>query len=68
MIGPSDGNVPFSHIEEGLSFPLPSATTLLYDYIVYVGFDPLSAQAQDNQKPKPKPRPKPPAKPAASAN
>jgi hypothetical protein len=68
VIGPSDGNVPFSHIEEGLSFPLPSATTLLYDYIVYVGFDPLSAQAQDNQKPKPKPRPKLPAKPAASAN
>ncbi len=72
VIGPSDGNVIFSHVEEGLSFPLPTPTTLLYDYIAYIGFDPLSAQAQDNQKlkpkPKPRPRPKPPAKPAASAN
>ncbi len=70
VIGPTDGNVLFSHIEEGLSFPLPSPTSLLYDYIVYVGFDPLSAQAQDNQKPKPKPKPRPKLspKPAASVN
>ena len=69
-IGPSDGNVVFAHIEEGLSFPLPTPTIQLYDYIVYVGFDPLSAQAQDNQKPKPppKPRPKLQSKPAAGVN
>lgn len=63
-LGPNNGNVPFTHIEEGLTFPLPTPTTALYDYIAYVGFDPLSAETQDRQSPKPKPRPKP----AASAN
>jgi len=67
-IGPNDGNVPFIHIEEGLSFPLPTAVSLLDSYIVYVGFDPLSAEVQNkqNQKPKPKPRRRP--MPAASTN
>ena len=67
-IGPNEGNALFTHIEEGLSFPLPTPTTQLDDYIAYVGFDPLSAEAQDQQKQKPKPKPKPRPKPAASAN
>ncbi len=66
MIGPNDGNVPFTHIEDAISFPLPAPTTLLDDYVAYVGFDPLTAEAQDQQKQKPKPKPRP--KPAASAN
>lgn len=63
-VGPNDGNVPFTHIEEALSFPLPMPTSLLDSYIVYVGFDPLSAEAQEKQNLKPRPKPKP----SASAN
>jgi hypothetical protein len=63
-------NVTFAHIEDGLSFAVPVPTSLLDDYIAYVGFDPLAAEAQDKQKPKaaPKSRPKLQPKPAASAN
>jgi hypothetical protein len=66
VIAPNVGNAIFTHVEEGLTFPLPTPTSQLDDYIVYVGFDPLSTQAQ--QKPPPKTRPKPKLKPAASAN
>jgi hypothetical protein len=66
IIGPNEGYATFTHIEEAMSFPLPTPTALLDDYIAYVGFDPLSAEAEDQQKQKPKPKPKP--KPAASAN
>jgi hypothetical protein len=59
-------NAVFTHIEEGLSFPLPTPTSLLDDYIAYVGFDPLAAEPQEKQKPKPRPKPQP--KPASSAN
>jgi hypothetical protein len=56
----------FAHVEDGLSFPVPSPTSQLDDYVAYIGFDPLSAQAAE--KPKPAPRPKAKPKPAASAN
>ncbi|MGA3138126.1 MAG: hypothetical protein ABSD09_04520 [Xanthobacteraceae bacterium] len=56
----------FAHVEEGLSFPVPSPTSQLDDYVAYIGFDPLSAQAAEKPKPAPRPRVKP--KPAASAN
>jgi hypothetical protein len=56
----------FAHVEEGLIFPVPSPTSQLDDYVAYIGFDPLSAQAAE--KPKPAPRPKAKPKPAASAN
>ena len=61
----SDDNPTFTHIEEGLSFPLPPAAEL-DNYIVYIGFDPLAAEAQDKQKEKPKRKPKPKVKPTAS--
>jgi hypothetical protein len=54
----------FTHIEEGLSFPMPTPAAL-EEYTVYVGFDPLAAEAQDKKKTKPKPKPR--AKPTASA-
>jgi hypothetical protein len=57
-IGPDNGNVPFAHIEEGVSFPLPTPISYLDDYVAYVGFDPLSAQAQDQQLAKEPPRQK----------
>lgn len=67
-IAPNDGNTLFNHIEEGMSFPLPTPTALLDDYVVYVGFDPVSAQPQVKEPPKAKPRPKPKPKPAAGVN
>ena len=45
-IGANDDNADFSHIEEGLSFPMPSPVTV-ESYIVYIGFDPLGAAALD---------------------
>ena len=35
-------NPTFTHVEEGLSFPMPRD---LDNYVVYIGFDPLSLQA-----------------------
>jgi hypothetical protein len=53
-------NPSFTHIEEGLSFPMPKS---LDGYVVYIGFDPQAMQPQEKPKPKakPKPRTKPPA-------
>lgn len=52
-------NPTFAHVEEGLTFPLPSSSELEH-YIVYIGFDPLAAEKPEKHlKPKPKPRRKP---------
>lgn len=64
------GNTPFVYVEEALSFPLPTPTTALDEYLVYVGFDPVSAEAQ-SKAPKPRPpkeKPKPKAKAPAAGN
>ncbi len=53
-------NPTFTHIDDDVTFPMPSN---LDNYIVYIGFDPLAAQAQDRPKPAAKPKPK--AKPTA---
>lgn len=53
-------NPTFTHIEEGVTFPMPAN---LDNYVVYIGFDPIAAAAQDHPKPAPKPKPK--AKPTA---
>jgi hypothetical protein len=56
MIGAGVPYQEFTHIEEALSFPLPPPAQL-EEYTVYIGFDPLAAEAQDHKaKPKPKPR------------
>lgn len=58
---PAQGDATFSHVEDGVSFPLPSPVAALEDYVAYVGFDPLAAEAEENaktQKPKPKAKPK----------
>src|SRR5271167_481457 len=62
----SDDSVNFTHIENGLSFPLPSSAEL-DSYIVYIGFDPVGAEQEDQAKhksgapakPKLKPKPNP---------
>ena len=53
-------NPTFTDVEEGLSFPMPKD---LDNYVVYIGFDPLSLQpaAHPAVKPKVKPKPKAPA-------
>jgi hypothetical protein len=65
-IGANDPNVDFTHIEEGLSFPMPSSSS--DPYIVYIGFDPVGAAAQDQaKKPPPAKKPKPAVKPNPNA-
>jgi len=65
IVGATDANVDFTHIEEGLSFPMPPSSS--DQYIVYIGFDPFGAAAEDQakkpapaKKPKPKPNPNAP--------
>jgi len=57
----------FTHIEDAITFPLPSPTSQLDDYIVYVGFDPVTAEAQARAT-APRPKPKRNVSPATSAN
>lgn len=54
-----DTGAAFSHVEDAVSFPVPTPTALLDDYVLYVGFDPGSAQTQAKEEPKPKHKPKP---------
>jgi hypothetical protein len=55
------GNTLFTHVEEGMAFPIPTPTALLDDYTVYIGFDPVSAESQAKGPPKVRPKPKKPA-------
>ena len=54
VIQSATDNPSFAHVEDGLTFPLPSAAELEH-YMVYIGFDPLAAQTQEKH-PKPKPK------------
>jgi hypothetical protein len=55
----ADENPTFTHVEDNLAFPLPRSADLA-NYIVYIGFDPLAAQAQQkHEKPAPKRKPRP---------
>jgi hypothetical protein len=56
-ISPSDSNMLFSHVTEGLDFPMPRGGDI-DAYVVYIGFDPAGA-APEPKKPGPKPRAKP---------
>lgn len=51
---PGDTNVLFSHVVEGLEFPMPKPAEL-DQYVVYIGFDPAGAQQMDRKKPAPHP-------------
>lgn len=65
--------VPFTQVEDDLTFPLP-ADKNLDKYVIYVGFDPQGApppakaksKARPQAKPKPKPAPKKQTAPAAT--
>jgi hypothetical protein len=54
VVNEGQTNVPFTHIEEGLAFPLPPRD-ILETYVVYIGFDPLGAAEEDRRR-KPPPR------------
>jgi len=54
-VAPNDANVLFTHVAEGLDFPMPKGADI-DTYVVYLGFD---AAALENERKKPsKPRPK----------
>ena len=55
-VPPNDSNVPFTHVEDGLTFPMPPGGAI-DSYIVYVGFDPIGAQELEKKKPRRKPVP-----------
>jgi hypothetical protein len=55
-IPPNDSNVLFTHVTEGLDFPMPRGGDIDY-YLVYIGFDPAGAEPEA-KKPAPKSRPK----------
>jgi hypothetical protein len=55
----ADDNPSFTHVEDNVTFPMPSSSEL-DNYVVYIGFDPIAAQAQDKHRaPRPKVRRKP---------
>jgi hypothetical protein len=54
-------NVPFEHVEEEMTVPIPKASEL-ENYIVYIGFDPNGLPQEHSKKaPPPKAKPKKPA-------
>lgn len=55
-VPPGESNVLFSHVVDGLEFPMPKASEI-DSYVVYLGFDPIAAQEMDRR------RSRPPAKP-----
>ncbi|HEX4408040.1 MAG TPA: hypothetical protein VH206_04625 [Xanthobacteraceae bacterium] len=59
---PDQNGTIFTHIEEGLTFPMPSAAEL-ETYVVYIGFDPVTAANESPKKPAPAAKPKPKMKP-----
>jgi hypothetical protein len=66
-IPPAAGFTSFTHIEDALSFPLPSEADLEND-TVYIGFDPIAAQEEDKLKGHAAVKVKPKRKPAANVN
>ncbi len=64
-IPPGDSNVLFSHVVEGIEFPMPRAAEI-DQYVVYIGFDPVAAQEMDRKKPAPRPA-KPPKRQMSQA-
>jgi hypothetical protein len=58
-IAASANNVPFTHIDPEITFPLPQPIANIDSYVIYVGFDPAGAQ-QEKRKPAGKPKPSKP--------
>jgi hypothetical protein len=58
--------VTFTHIDPDISFPVPTPAAVIDSYVVYVGFDPLSAQPQVKKKPVRKRKTRPATKPRST--
>ncbi len=61
--------VTFTHVDSDVAFPLPQPLGDIDQYVVYVGFDPVSAQPEKKPPPakrKPVAKKKPAAKPKQS--
>jgi hypothetical protein len=52
----NDSNVLFTHVTEGLDFPIPRGNELAY-YVIYIGFDPAGLQPEPRRPAPRKPRP-----------
>jgi hypothetical protein len=57
----SENNVLFTHVTEGLDFPMPRGGDI-DSYVIYIGFDP-AALPQPEKKSKPKQKPAPRSRP-----
>ena len=68
VIAPNQGGAPFSHVEDAVTFPLPTPIAQLDDYVVYVGFDPQTAEAKAKPAAPAKRRLKHKPQPAASVD
>jgi hypothetical protein len=54
VVPPNDGNVLFTHVTEGLDFPMPRGGDIDY-YVVYIGFDSVAVEPEQKKlAPKPK--------------
>ena len=54
---PGQTNVPFIHVEEDMTVPMPPGREF-EQYVIYVGFDPEGAALEQKKKPaRPAPRP-----------
>ena len=60
-VNASIDRVTFTHVESDIAFPLPQPLGLIDAYVVYVGFDPVSAQPEKKPPAKRKPVAKKPA-------
>ena len=56
ILPPGEGNVPFTQIEEDLTFPMPRGDAL-EAYVVYIGFDRAAVKEPEKKKPVKKPAP-----------
>jgi hypothetical protein len=56
-VPPGQTAVPFVHVEQDMTFPMPPPD-VLDNYVVYVGFDPSAAPVRPERKTKAKPKPK----------
>jgi hypothetical protein len=56
MMTPNDSNVLFSHVSEGMAFPMPRGGDV-DNYVIYIGFDPAAVEPE-HKKPAPRSKPK----------
>ena len=64
-IAPGEPHTAFSIVEDDLTFAFPRGAEI-DSYVVYVGFDPVSAQEMDKARRKPAPKPAPRTRPRST--